>query len=205
MLHRPVRLKIRSQIVSHRQATFQYLLQLDGLGSEEIQESLSVIKNRHRVFKAGEGAGSSGSFFFFSHDNRFLIKTMTSSEKKKMLNMLDDYVQHIESSLNRSLIARIYGIFEIKTNYFDTLHVMVMQNTNYMAKKSTQKLVFDLKGSLIDRRTNVVYRSSKKRDLNPFDRVGNSKIVMKDINFIELNQESELVRLSQDVNDEICF
>ena len=82
---------------------------------------------------------------------------------------------------------------------------MVMQNTNYMAKKSTQKLVFDLKGSLIDRRTNVVDRSSKKRDLNPFDRVGNSKIVMKDINFIELNQESELVRLSQDVNDEICF
>ena len=68
------------------------------------------------VFKAGEGAGASGSFFFFSHDNRFLIKTLLSEEKQKMLAMLDDYVQHIKLSGNQSLIARIYGIFTIKTN-----------------------------------------------------------------------------------------
>jgi hypothetical protein len=32
------------------------------------------------VFKAGEGAGRSGSFFFFSHDKKFIIKTMTNQE-----------------------------------------------------------------------------------------------------------------------------
>jgi hypothetical protein len=52
------------------------------------------------VFKAGEGAGASGSFFFFSHDNRFLIKTLQSEEKHKMLSMLDDYVDHIKTTGN---------------------------------------------------------------------------------------------------------
>jgi len=32
------------------------------------------------VFNAGEGAGRSGSFFFFSHDNKFIIKTITKME-----------------------------------------------------------------------------------------------------------------------------
>jgi hypothetical protein len=43
-----------------------------------------------------------------------------------MLSMLDDYVKHIKSLGNKSLIARIYGIFSIKTNQFATLDVMIM-------------------------------------------------------------------------------
>jgi len=42
--------------------------------------SLSPKFNRDMVFKAGEGAGRSGSFFFFSHDRKFIIKTMTKEE-----------------------------------------------------------------------------------------------------------------------------
>jgi hypothetical protein len=41
------------------------------------RESLSPKFNRDSVFKAGEGAGRSGSFFFFSHDRKFIIKTMS--------------------------------------------------------------------------------------------------------------------------------
>lgn len=32
------------------------------------REALNPKYNRDQVFKAGEGAGRSGSFFFFSHD-----------------------------------------------------------------------------------------------------------------------------------------
>lgn len=102
------------------------MLELDGIGRDQIQESLSVAANRHMVFKAGEGAGASGSFFFFSHDNRFLIKTMSSAERIKMLKMVDAYVYHIDQSRNKSLLARIYGIFEVKTNYFDSVNIMIM-------------------------------------------------------------------------------
>lgn len=78
------------------------------------------------MFKAGEGAGSSGSFFFFSHDQRFLIKTMTYEEVIKMRKMLDAYIEHIKATKNQSLLARIYGIFKITTNYFAPVHIMVM-------------------------------------------------------------------------------
>jgi hypothetical protein len=44
------------------------------------------------VFNAGEGAGASGSFFFFSSDNRFIIKTLQGKERSVLLRMLDDYV-----------------------------------------------------------------------------------------------------------------
>ncbi len=56
---------------------FAYLRSLDNIDSDVIKESLSTEKNREMVFKAGESQGKSGSFFFFSHDKRFIIKTMT--------------------------------------------------------------------------------------------------------------------------------
>ena len=82
--------------------------------------------NRDRIFKAGEGSGKSGSFFFFSHDNRFIIKTMRGAEKDVMLNMLDAYIEHLTISNNKSLLARIYGIFTIKTKELTPIDLMIM-------------------------------------------------------------------------------
>ena len=70
------------------------------------------------MFAAGEGAGASGSFFFFSKDKKLLIKTMRGSKKEKMLSMLDDFVDHLTENNNLSLHSRVYGIFTIKTNVF---------------------------------------------------------------------------------------
>ena len=78
------------------------------------------------IFSAGEGAGESGSFFFFSHDNRFLIKTLKSNEKEILLGILKSYVDHIKKSKNKSLIARIYGLYTIKCSLFEDLDVMIM-------------------------------------------------------------------------------
>ena len=78
------------------------------------------------MFRAGEGAGASGSFFFFSYDHRFIIKTLNTEEVKVLALILPDYLKHIEEMENQSMLARIYGIFTIKTNYFVPLNVMVM-------------------------------------------------------------------------------
>jgi hypothetical protein len=58
-----------------------------------------------------------------------LIKTLKSNEKNVFLNMLDSYIEHIIDTKNTSILARIYGIFTIKTNYFDDLDVIIMENT----------------------------------------------------------------------------
>lgn len=86
---------------------------MDGITPEMIKQSLSTEMNHKSVFKAKESAGKSGSFFFFSFDRKFIIKTMNSSEKKVFIDSLPSYMQHLKQN-PKSLIARIYGIFTVE-------------------------------------------------------------------------------------------
>ena len=90
-----LQLRLKARIVSHQQEKFLTLMEMDGITKHSIAKSLDMALNRRMVFKAGEGGGASGSFFFFSHDNKFLIKTLSKSEKRLFLGMLDDYISHI--------------------------------------------------------------------------------------------------------------
>jgi len=73
---------------------------MDGISPADLKKSLSIEENRRMIFNAGEGAGRSGSFFFFSYDNRFLIKTLLGPEKKIFLSILDDYIEHLKKTKN---------------------------------------------------------------------------------------------------------
>jgi len=61
---------------------------LDGLTHNEVCSSLDLELNKKRVFKAGASSGKSGSFFFFSADNRFIIKTLQGNERENLLRIL---------------------------------------------------------------------------------------------------------------------
>ena len=50
-------------------------------------------------------------------------------------------------------MARIYGIFTIKSKFFEDLDIMLMQNTARLRSKRNKMLVFDLKGSLVNRQS----------------------------------------------------
>jgi len=73
-----------------------------------------------------------------------------------------------------SLIARIYGLFSIVTNYFDSVDIIVMQNTAQLYHKSSKLYSFDLKGSEIGRYVKVNPKCKKLP-------------LLKDINFTILN------------------
>lgn len=106
------------------------------------------------VFKAGQGAGKSGSFFFFSYDKRFIIKTLKDDEKKTLLGMLDSYIHHFKKTTkNKSFLAKIYGIFTIHTSQFAPLDFIIQQNTAISSENGIKRLTFDLKGNTIKRRT----------------------------------------------------
>lgn len=110
------------------QAKFKRILDLDQITYEDLCASLDVKKSRAKVFKAGQGSGASGSFFFFSADNRFLIKTLQNDETNVILQILDNFIKHIEETKNRSMICRVYGVFRVKTPRFAAVDVMIMQN-----------------------------------------------------------------------------
>ena len=102
-----------------------------------------------------------------------------------MLQILEDYVAHIESSNNQSLLARIYGIFTIKTKQFPDLDFIVMQNTVRLYNKANSKLTFDIKGSKTKRWVKVTSSELHSK-------------VLKDMNLLKMKDTSNLLNLSDE-------
>ena len=95
---------------------------------EVLHQSLSPKFNREMVFKAGEASGASGSFFFFSHDKKFIVKTMTSSELALFLRIHPNLAEHYKT-VPDSLIAKKFGVFTIQRRGMNSVHVMLLENT----------------------------------------------------------------------------
>lgn len=87
---------------------------LDNYNVYDIQKSLGpqLEENVKKIFKAGEGMGKSGSFFFFSWDGNFLIKTMTMNDFAAFKKLFKAYFKHI-NKYPKSLLARIYGVYSV--------------------------------------------------------------------------------------------
>jgi len=121
--------KRKVKITSHYCDVFAKIFKVDGTSFQEIQDSLDLVKNHNMVLKAGEGAGRSGSFFFFSYDNKYLVKTVNSVDKSKLDQIIYKYHEHI-AKLHKegksSLLARIYGVYTIDCKFFDPVNVIVM-------------------------------------------------------------------------------
>lgn len=147
-----LRMKQRVEVTYHRLDIFKEMFR-EYFSSQlaNFHESLSPKFNRDMVFKAGEGAGRSGSFFFFSHDRKFIIKTMTRTELDLFLAKLPAFKDHMQQNQN-SLLAKIFGVFTINTELIKEVHVMLMENTAQFENSKKLLSIFDLKGSLVDRK-----------------------------------------------------
>lgn len=88
-------------------------------------------------------------------DNKFIIKTINQEEMQILFSMLDEMIKYFKECNNNSYLARIYGVFSLKTNIFDNLNVIVMQSTIQMNNTKNPKMVFDIKGSWIKRHTKL--------------------------------------------------
>lgn len=160
---------------------FAFLRGLDGIDHEHIKESLLPEKNRDSVFKAGESQGKSGSFFFFSHDKNFIIKTMTQSDLDTFKKLFKRYFTHVNENPD-SLLARIYGIYTVEMEDMDPVNLILMGNT----KKTNDKYVehvFDLKGSYINREV-------KGKNLK-------NTATLKDLNLLELKKQKFILRFKK--------
>lgn len=125
-----ITLKDPIEVFAYCPEKFEAIQKLDNIDIMELIQSLRVNKNRAQVFKAGQGSGASGSLFFYTENKKFVIKTLRGSEKKVLLKMMDDFVHHLEvTTKNESLLARIYGIFTIRSKLLGSVDIIVMQNT----------------------------------------------------------------------------
>ena len=161
---------------------FAMIRNQENIKTENIIESLSPEFNRDMVFKAGEGQGKSGSFFFFSHDRRFIIKTMNEEEYKTFQGIFHNYYKYLMRHKD-SLLARIFGVFTVTKEKLQPVHLILMDNTVTLQGKKLQYM-FDLKGSLANREQKV----GKKH--NPGQ-------TLKDINLLNIKREKNILKFSK--------
>jgi len=92
--------------------------------------------------------GRSGSHFFTSKDNRFLIKTILPEESKLLKGILPSYHNHIK--LNKdTLLTRYFGWYRMEQKYGESFDFVVMGNLFFSSKNIQEQ--YDLKGSTYKR------------------------------------------------------
>lgn len=131
-------------------------------------KSLDPNKNRNQIFSSGEASGASGSFFFFSHDKRFIVKTLSDSELKFLEFILPHMYKHLREN-PMSLLARIYGAYSVNMQGHAPVNLILMGNTLKFKVKEDIFRIYDLKGSR-------VAREVRKKNMKP-------TTTLKDINF----------------------
>ncbi|CAA7013388.1 unnamed protein product [Microthlaspi erraticum] len=94
--------------------------------------------------------GKSGSFFYLTQDDRFMIKTVKKSEVKVLLRMLPSYYKHV-CQYENSLVTKFYGVHCIKPVGGQKTRFIVMGNL-FCSEYRIQRR-FDLKGSSHGRTT----------------------------------------------------
>jgi 1-phosphatidylinositol-4-phosphate 5-kinase len=165
------------EYVEYAPRLFYHLRQLDKINSEILQESFSPVRNKESAFEAGESQGKSGSFFFFTHDRKFLIKTMTHTEYEVFMNFLPHYYLHCVKH-RRSLLARVYGVFRLQLPGLVPLYFFMMENC--LRFRGTDLLgIYDLKGSRVNREV-------------PVTEITKPSHTLKDINFLERKRRTRV-------------
>ncbi|XP_028127396.1 phosphatidylinositol 4-phosphate 5-kinase 4-like isoform X6 [Camellia sinensis] len=96
--------------------------------------------------------GKSGSFFYLTNDDRYMIKTMKKAEAKVLLRMLSAYYNHVRAFEN-TLVAKFYGLHCVKLNGPAQKKVRFIIMGNLFCSEYTIHRRFDLKGSSLGRMT----------------------------------------------------
>lgn len=121
--------------------------------------------------------GKSGSFFYFSRDYRFIIKTIRHSEHKFLLRILKQYYEHVRDNPH-TLLSRFYGLHRVKLPRGRKIHFVIMNNL-FPPHKDIHE-TFDLKGSTVGRE----YPEDKAAQ--------NPRAVLKDLNWINRGKTLDL-------------
>ncbi|KAG6707325.1 hypothetical protein I3842_06G025400 [Carya illinoinensis] len=96
--------------------------------------------------------GKSGSFFYLTQDDRFMIKTVKKCEVKVLIRMLPSYYEHVYRYEN-SLVTKFFGVHCVKPIGGQKTRFIVMGNLFCSEYRIHRR--FDLKGSSHGRTTDM--------------------------------------------------
>uniref|UniRef100_A0A453D1M2 Phosphatidylinositol 4-phosphate 5-kinase n=1 Tax=Aegilops tauschii subsp. strangulata TaxID=200361 RepID=A0A453D1M2_AEGTS len=97
--------------------------------------------------------GKSGSIFFLSQDDQFMIKTLRKSEVQVLLRMLPYYYRHVHAYEN-TLVTKFFGLHRVRPSSGQKFRFVVMGNMFCTELRIHRR--FDLKGSSLGRSTEKI-------------------------------------------------
>lgn len=142
------------------------------------------VETSFNVIEAKEASGKSGSFFFLSPDQRYILKSCTKADVKTLIRILPHYQKYVEQSSQSkegaaygTLLPRYLGLYTLtypdNDNIPDTTIVVM---TNFFAGSHKIHYKFDLKGSTYKRTASAKERQKKSP-------------VYKDIDWIDMGKK----------------
>lgn len=130
-------------------------------------EYLMSLTSKYILSELGS-PGKSGSFFYFSRDYKYIIKTIHRGEHKFLRRILKQYYEHVENHPN-TLLSQFYGLHRVKLPYGRKIHFVVMNNL--FPPHRDIHCTYDLKGSTVGR----LYDESQL--------LSNPRATLKDLNW----------------------
>ncbi|XP_013864680.1 phosphatidylinositol 4-phosphate 5-kinase type-1 alpha [Austrofundulus limnaeus] len=122
---------------------FRYFREMFGIRPDDYMYSLC---NEPLIELSNSGA--SGSLFYVSSDDEFIIKTVQHKEAEFLQKLLPGYFMNLNQN-KRTLLPKFYGLYCMQTGG-KNIRIVVMNNLLPSAVTMHQK--FDLKGSTYKRR-----------------------------------------------------
>lgn len=122
-----------------------------GFNKDFLIKAFAPLFNSYEMEKFSPGAGKSPSFFFFTANKSFAIKTLKDDELNLLVKkgILQKYCEHIRRN-PKSLLCRFYGVFKVKIKFMKPIPIIVMDNIMGTKPEEVTK-VYDLKGSTFQR------------------------------------------------------
>lgn len=146
---------------------FRYFRDLFGIPPDVFMMSIC-----HEPLRELSNPGASGSIFYLTSDDEFILKTVSSKEAEFLQKLLPGYYMNLQQN-PRTLLPKFFGMFTYQCNQ-KNIRLIVMNNL--LPSNVKLHLKFDLKGSTYKRKAS---RREKAKKSPTF----------KDLDFMELLPE----------------
>lgn len=184
---------VELEVIEHAPKLFR-LVRRGLISEEEIMNSLIPALNYEAIHNFETGQGKSPSFFFFSDDNKIMIKTLKESEFDILVNtdFLINYVMHLVRNPD-SILSRYLGVYEVILTDQEPIFFFITEN-QIGCDLQNVKRCYDLKGSTFRRLVKLPEGMSENADTG--------LMVLKDQNFLN-RDEAERLKISPQIKQNL--
>eukprot|EP00088_Acartia_fossae_P025178 TRINITY_DN2600_c0_g1_i8.p1 TRINITY_DN2600_c0_g1~~TRINITY_DN2600_c0_g1_i8.p1 ORF type:complete len:762 (-),score=194.16 TRINITY_DN2600_c0_g1_i8:180-2465(-) len=139
---------------------FRYFRDLFGIKADDFMISIC-----NEPLRELSNPGASGSIFYLTKDDEFILKTVMSKESEFLQKLLAGYYMNLQQN-PRTLLPKFFGMFCYQCNQ-KNIRLIVMNNL--LPSSVKMHLKFDLKGSTYKRKASKHERSKKSPTYKDLD------------------------------------